>query len=94
MKACPNCKSEIEENYDICWNCDYSFQDQQVIQFEKSEAEKRMRKINCLRCETPMKKHGNFKFHEGSRIDLFLNRERFDLYTCPSCGKVEFFTPR
>ncbi len=45
------------------------------------------------------KKEGNFKFHEGSRygifgnlLEIFENRESFDLYVCSKCGKVEFFT--
>jgi len=43
---------------------------------------------------------GSYKFHEGTRIgalgsvfELFVNRESFDLYLCPKCGKIEFFTP-
>lgn len=25
MKNCPNCNSEVEDNFNICWNCNYSF---------------------------------------------------------------------
>jgi len=44
---------------------------------------------------------GNYRFPEetsfgtfGSLIDLFSNREYFDVYYCPQCGKVEFFIPK
>lgn len=57
--------------------------------------------LKCLRCEDTMVYQGNFKFHEGSRVgvfgdllELFTNRESFDLYVCPSCGKVEFYMPK
>ena len=29
----------------------------------------------------------------GNLFELFQNREAFDLYVCPKCGKVEFFVP-
>jgi len=31
MKTCPNCKSEVEDNFEMCWNCQYSFIDDKVI---------------------------------------------------------------
>jgi len=41
---------------------------------------------------------GQKRFHEGARWgffgglgELFVNRERFDVYVCPRCGRVEFF---
>lgn len=41
---------------------------------------------------------GTKRFHEGTRWgilgevgELFQHREHFDVYTCPRCGRVEFF---
>ncbi len=41
---------------------------------------------------------GTKKFHEGTRwsvfgdlAELFENREHFDVYMCPRCGRVELF---
>jgi hypothetical protein len=41
---------------------------------------------------------GTKKFHEGTRWsvfgelgELFENREHFDVYMCPRCGRVELF---
>jgi len=43
---------------------------------------------------------GTKKFHEGTRGwafflgelgELFVNREHFDVYVCPTCGRVELF---
>jgi hypothetical protein len=41
---------------------------------------------------------GTKNFHEGTRWgllgdigELFVNKETFDVYHCPKCGRVEFF---
>lgn len=134
MKTCPNCNSEIDDNFDICWNCQYSLSEKRVIQksefnetcphcnmevdstFEfcpncqhrlgiksvprENTSYEGPLKIDCLRCKIPMLFKGNNKFHEGTRIgalgdifELLQNRESFDLYFCPQCGKIEFFLP-
>lgn len=31
MKICPNCRSEVDDNYDICWCCQYSFTENRII---------------------------------------------------------------
>ena len=56
--------------------------------------------IDCLRCQVKMAYSGKYEFHEGMNtgvlgnlLELFQNREAFDLYVCPKCGKVEFFVP-
>lgn len=70
MKNCPKCNSEVEDNFKLCWNCNYSFTEKQIVEIEEF-------------------KTGVF----GNIFELFVNRESFDLYICPKCGKVEFFTP-
>ncbi len=54
--------------------------------------------LDCLRCRTPLDYLGTKKFHEGTRwsvfgdlAELFENREQYDVYVCPRCGKVEMF---
>ena len=99
IKICPKCNAEVEENFNICWRCNYSFTEEKIVEFyEKKRGD---RDLNCLRCNNvKMVFAGNYKFHEGPRIgilgsafEIFQNRETFDLYLCPKCGKVEFFTP-
>ncbi len=133
MKKCPKCNAELEDNFEVCWNCQYSFVDNKVLgnndfklicpkcnaeiepslyycpkcHYDLSEINKESgtkpqgpKNVECLRCKVPLDYQGNFKFHEGSRIgawgnlfELLENNESFDLYTCPKCGKVEFFLP-
>ncbi len=95
MKTCPNCGVEIETNFDVCWNCNYSLKEKHILEFADSEKKK---DIRCLRCNVKLDYSGAYKFHEGAKIgffgnlfEAFVNREKFDLYTCPKCGKVEFF---
>jgi hypothetical protein len=57
--------------------------------------------MNCLRCfNTKMIYNGTERFHAGSNSapflfgnlgELFVNKQLFDLYYCPKCGKVEFY---
>ena len=54
--------------------------------------------LSCPRCNVPLTYAGTKSFHEGARWgvlgelgELFVNKEKFDVYYCPSCGKVEFF---
>ncbi len=98
MKYCPNCNAEIEDNFELCWNCNYSLSLQKIIDIKDLNENKRQ--IDCLRCKVSMIFSGEYKFHEGPKIGLlgnifeaFINRESFDLYVCPKCGKVEFFAP-
>ncbi|HNV51696.1 MAG TPA: zinc-ribbon domain-containing protein [Tenuifilaceae bacterium] len=133
MKTCPNCNAEVEDNFDICWKCQYCFADEKILDsndfknvcpkcgtevdsskkycpechFDLSElispSEEKptgTKNINCLRCNTPMEYSGLYKFHEGTRVgalgdifELFTNRETFEIYHCPKCGKIEFFMP-
>ena len=99
MKNCPNCKSEVENNFNLCWNCNWSFMENKVIDLDDFNRTDE-RDINCLRCNVRLLFSGNYKFHEGTRygvlgnvFELFTNRESFDLYICPKCGKIEFYSP-
>jgi hypothetical protein len=56
--------------------------------------------VRCLRCQVELQYAGTKKFHEGTRAwgfflgdlgEFFTNREHFDVYVCPRCGKVELF---
>jgi len=52
----------------------------------------------CPRCEMELSYVGARDFHEGTRWgalgelgELFVNKEHFDVYVCPRCGRVELF---
>jgi Zn finger protein HypA/HybF involved in hydrogenase expression len=134
MKICSKCNAEVEDDYDICWNCQYCFSEDKVIknidfelvcpncnkeidpnftfcphcEYDLKDMNNQIglnplkqQQLKCLRCEETMVYKGNFNFHEGTRIgvfgnlfELFTNRESFDLYVCPNCGKVEFYLPK
>lgn len=91
MKNCPNCKSEVPKEFDICWNCNYDLISKKVFIPEK-EYHPKDKNINCLRCETPMKFQGTQKIQEGIRNKFLVNKVVLDMYECSNCGKVEFFT--
>jgi hypothetical protein len=54
--------------------------------------------ITCSRCDVELDYVGSKSFHEGARFgalgdlgELFVNKESFDVYVCPRCGRVELF---
>jgi hypothetical protein len=54
--------------------------------------------IICTRCEVALQFVGTRDFHEGTRWgalgelgELCVNKQRFDVFVCPRCGRVELF---
>ncbi len=54
--------------------------------------------IVCPRCEVSLEFVGTRDFHHGTRWgalgelgELFVGKQRFDLFVCPRCGRVELF---
>lgn len=54
--------------------------------------------VECVRCNQSMNYVGTKSFHQGTNWgllgelgELFVGRERLDMYVCERCGKVEFF---
>lgn len=86
MKTCPNCKVEVEDHFELCWNCNYSFEEHGVMEIK----DERETHLFCLRCKTPLFFYGNYNFREGNLVGTL---KEFDLFACPSCGKIEFYLP-
>lgn len=94
MKICPNCHEEVEDSFELCWNCNYSFPDDEVLPLQDDAPG--VRAMECLRCQTPMEYSGQHKIVRGTitnMLDLLESRLALDMYVCPNCGKVEFFKP-
>ena len=74
-------------------------QDSEAIgEAANSTEESEQHPIMCPRCRRRLDYVGAKAFHEGIRwgvfgdlAELFVNKERFDVYCCPRCGRVEFF---
>jgi hypothetical protein len=71
MKFCPNCNAEIENNFELCWNCNFSFSENRIIEIK--DLIQGRREIDCLRCEIPLICSGQYKFHEGAKMGVFGN---------------------
>ena len=37
MKICPKCHEEVEDSFEICWNCNYSFPDDKILDMTPAE---------------------------------------------------------
>jgi hypothetical protein len=69
-----------------------------IVQAAAPKEEPEKNPIMCPRCHRELDFVGTKAFHEGIRWgvlgdlgELFVNREHFDVYCCPRCGRVEFF---
>ena len=105
MWICAKCREQVEPSFDVCWNCGTSKEGAEDPAFRKGDVAPPdggpaapARTLDCLRCRTRMSYSGTRYFHEGSNWgflgslgELFVNRERFEIYLCPACGKFEFF---
>lgn len=105
MWHCVKCRESVEDTFDVCWNCGTDNDGTEDPMFCKEDdssqfaSEPPQSGINCLRCNQDLSFVGTKKFHEGSLVfdviggfgELFKNREHFDVYMCPRCGRMEFF---
>lgn len=105
MWQCKVCKAEVEDDsWKTCWRCSSArdIEGAALAQRQAVIAEKitPATSLKCLRCGHAMEYGGTKKFHEGSRQwgfwlgdlgELFTNREHYDVYACPRCGKLELF---
>ena len=77
MKTCPNCKEEMPDEHDICWNCNYDLidknvlpvhdpRDEEVKSLMEDQIDLAHRSLNCLRCDSLMSFAGEHRFHEGA----------------------------
>jgi hypothetical protein len=104
---CGGCGEPFEPDFDVCWQCGAQrngmpanagfVRDDQPAPAANVPA---ARALDCLRCHAPMQAGKRLRLHEGSQMlpflldqfgELLVNRESFDTYACPACGKVEFF---
>ncbi len=105
MWQCSVCGAAVEgDSLATCWRCSSArglegaalAKRQKTVTHKMSPATS----LTCLRCGHIMEYGGTKRFHEGSRQwgfwlgdlgELFINREDYDVYACPNCGKLEFF---
>jgi len=75
---CTKCLEDLEETFDVCWNCGTTRDGQKDPEFDRVSglesdriaqraAEKKKNPIYCLRCERKLEYFGTRKFHEGTR---------------------------
>jgi hypothetical protein len=107
MWKCINCEEGVEDNLEVCWNCQAdrdtalssapSFQDSEEEQL-KSFLNKKQSPKQCLGCHRALKYAGKREFHEGINWgaiadfgEMFVSRLNLEMYVCPECLRVEFF---
>ena len=84
MKICPKCHEEVEDSFEICWNCNYSFPDDKILDMTPAEeSDDSGRSIDCLRCQVRMVYSGKYEFHEGMNTGIFPESRSIRLIRLP-----------
>lgn len=102
MWKCNLCNETIDDDtWETCWKCSAprSTTPEAADELRAKLESRRKAFQNCLRCDSIMQYSGTRQFHEGAKLgfwmgnlgELFVNRESFVIYHCPTCGKVEFY---
>ena len=101
MWICPKCGDRVDDNFGSCWNCQTERPEnvemsEGNVEDVNSQDEGISEPLVCPRCAIELEFMGTKNFLEGTHRaawlgDLFVNRERLDVYACPRCGRVEFF---
>lgn len=98
MWTCSKCGEQHDDGFDSCWKCAGSSAAPGSSASTQSGTQQQPDPLRCPRCTATLDYVGTKKFHEGTRWgllgelgELFVNRESFDIYVCPRCGRVEFF---
>jgi len=101
------CGEEVEDIFELCWNCQASRSGRSMAPFD---SDARQKQIEPQRLRTKIQANGlpalqrqnrprrDREFHEGANHGvlgdlegLFVGRDQLDMYHCPECGHVEFF---
>jgi predicted amidophosphoribosyltransferase len=48
MKTCPNCNAELEDNFELCWNCNFSLAEKRIVEISEITQESKKKNIDCL----------------------------------------------
>ena len=100
------CGEEVDDQFAACWNCQATQSGRRPTVIEatgdednrlKSLVNKKHKPISCLRCSQILEHVGTRKFHQGPSYGDFgelgnVGRESVEMYVCPGCGHIEFFT--
>src|SRR5687767_15146923 len=92
--VCSECYHENSSQDVFCARCGTRLQNT----YDEQQTEQATSPMLCPRCDRPLSYVGTKDFHEGPGggvfsdwTELFMNKERFDVYVCRRCGRVEFF---
>jgi hypothetical protein len=99
MWRCLKCGEEVEDHFELCWNCQANrrglrpfkqlVEDDPEDERVKARVNKKHKPINCLRCSTILTYAGSRRLQQGPAFGVF--EEVVEMYVCSSCNHVEFF---
>lgn len=104
MWHCLKCGEDVEDHFELCWNCQANRRGLRQFKRDSEEEDERVKAIvnkrhkpmGCLRCSSFLVHAGTKKFPPGSNLgvlgsELLASKETLEMYVCAECGHVEFF---
>ena len=108
MWNCAVCGEEVDDHFSACWSCQATQAGRRPTDLTaagneddrlKSLVNKKHKPMNCLRCSRTLTHAGTRNFHQGPNFgalgdwgELLVGQESVEMYVCPGCGHIEFFT--
>jgi predicted RNA-binding Zn-ribbon protein involved in translation (DUF1610 family) len=103
MWRCLKCGEDVEDQFELCWNCQANrrglrqFQNSSRSEPEdervKAIVNRKHKPMSCLRCGCVLTHTGTRKFYQGPNLgELLIAKESLEMYVCQECGHVEFFS--
>ena len=105
MWRCLKCGEEVEDHFDLCWNCQANRrglrQFKQIVDDDQDDdpvrarVNKKHKPISCLRCSAILTYAGSRRLQQGPGLGVFVeigeSKEIVEMYVCGECNHVEFF---
>jgi len=102
MWRCLKCGEEVEDHFDLCWNCQANrrglrqfkpiVEDDPDDERVKARVNKKHKPMNCVRCSTILTYAGSRRLQQGPGFGGFGELgDSVEMYVCGECSHVEFF---
>jgi hypothetical protein len=104
MWRCLKCGEEVEDHFDLCWNCQANrrglrqfkkiVEEDPVDERVRARVNKKHKPIKCVRCSAMLTYTGSRRLQQGPGFGVFGDlgeSEVVEMYVCGECNHVEFF---
>jgi len=99
MWRCTRCSQEVDEDFDVCWNCEALREVTKAAACTPQDMRIHSPLLACVRCGSAISFLGSGSFRDESHwgawsaLKHVMANYNFDIFGCVACGQVELFMP-